>query len=96
MRPSEAVARHREALIEIARRHGARNVRLFGSVVRGEDVEGSDVDLLIETDAGIGYFALARFQAEVERLIGAPVDIHTAAGLKERIRQVVIAEARPL
>ncbi|HIJ61366.1 MAG TPA: nucleotidyltransferase family protein [Rhodospirillaceae bacterium] len=96
MRPSEAIARHREELIEIAHRHGASNVRLFGSVIRGEDVEGSDVDLLIDANAGTGYFALARFQAEAEKLIGVPVDIHTPAGLKERVRQEVIAEARPL
>ena len=96
MRPSDAVAQHRNALLEIARRYGVSNVRVFGSVARGEDGEGSDVDLLVDAPRGTTYFTLARIQDEAERLTGFSVDIHTPEGLKARIRSEVLAQARPL
>ena len=96
MRPSEAIARHRQALLEMARRYGVSNVRVFGSVARGEDGEGSDVDLLVDAPRGTTYFTLARLQDEAERLTGINVDIHTPEGLKARVRAEVLAEARPL
>jgi len=96
MRPSQALARHRDQLLAVVLRHGGVNPRIFGSVARGDDAEGSDLDLLIDCRPGTGYLTLARLQAEAEEVLGVPVDLHTAAGLKERIRGAILAEARPL
>ena len=96
MRPSEAIARHRDALLEAARRHGVSNLRVFGSVARGEDHDASDVDLLVDASRGTTYFALARLKREVETLTGIAFDIHTSAGLKEQIRDRVLKDAKPL
>jgi predicted nucleotidyltransferase len=68
MRPSEAVAQHRQALLEMAHRHGVVNHRVFGSVARGEDAEGSDIDLLVDAPRGTTYFTLARLQDEARPL----------------------------
>jgi predicted nucleotidyltransferase len=96
MRPSEIIARHRDALIEAGRRYGVTNLRLFGSVARGEDRDGSDIDLLIDVPRGTTYFDLARLKREVEELTGITFDIHTPAGLKDEIRSQVLEDAKPL
>lgn len=88
--------RHRRALIDIAARHGTRNLRVFGSVARGEDTEASDVDLLVDLDAGKGLVALAAISRELSELIGAHVDVVPANSLKTAIRDEVLAEAVPL
>lgn len=95
-RPAEAVARHRGALLEVIRRHGVVNPRVFGSVARGEDDAESDIDLLVDRLPGTGLMRLAELQLEAEKLLGLPVDIHTPEGLKSDIREVVLKEARPL
>ena len=96
MRPSQALAHHRDQLLAVVHRHGGVNPRIFGSVARGDDADGSDLDLLIDCRPGTGYLTLARLQAEAEEVLGVPVDLHTAGGLKARIRASVLAEARPL
>jgi predicted nucleotidyltransferase len=96
MRPSAAIAHHRNALLEIAHRHGVSNVRTFGSVARGEDDEGSDIDLLVDPSDSTSYFDLARIKEEAETLTGVPFDIHTPDGLKDRIREGVIKSAKHL
>jgi len=96
MRPSEAVARHREALLDTAHRYGVRNVRLFGSAARGEDHDGSDLDLLIDVPRGTTYFTLARLKREIEALTGIACDLHTPSGLKDSIREPILRGAVPL
>jgi predicted nucleotidyltransferase len=83
MRPSEAIPRHRDALLEAARRYGITNLRVFGSVARGDDTAQSDVDLLVDAPRGTTYFDLARLKREVEDLTGLTFDIHTHSGLKD-------------
>lgn len=95
-RPSEAIARHRAALLDIVHHHGAANPRIFGSVARGEDDEQSDLDLLVDRLPGTGLMKLAALQLEAEALLGLPVDVHTPEGLRSEIRAIVVAEARPL
>lgn len=85
---------HREQIIEVAARHGAHNVRVFGSVARGEDDEQSDVDLLVDLDAGIGLFGLGRLEAALEALLGCSVDVVPERALRPRVAQTV--EAVPL
>jgi len=85
--------RRRRAVIELAAGHGARNVRVFGSVARGEDTEASDVDLLVDLDEGVGLVSLAGLKRELADLLGTEVDVVPAATLKTRMRDSVLAEA---
>lgn len=85
--------RHRRAVIEIAARRGAHNLRVFGSVARGEDTDTSDVDLLVDLDDGVGLVSLAGLQRELTELLSADVDVIPAATLKPGIRDEVLAEA---
>jgi len=83
----------REEILRIAARHGARNVRIFGSVARGEEDEASDVDLLVELEPGRSLFDLGGLQYDLEALLGCHVDVVTERGLKARIRDRVLREA---
>ena len=75
------------------RLYGARNVRVFGSVVRGEDAPESDVDLLVDFEPGRGLLNHAALIEELQNLLGCKVDVASHNGLKPRIRQHVIEEA---
>ena len=78
----------------VARHHGTR-VRLFGSVARGEEHTGSDIDFLIDFGEGSSLFDLMRLSAELEELLGHRVDVVSAGGLKSRDERIV-AEAKDL
>jgi predicted nucleotidyltransferase len=96
MKLRDQIARHSGAVAQIAARHGASNLRLFGSTVRGEERPDSDIDLLIDLaeDRGIGdYLGLAD---ELERLLGRRVDIVIDRSLSPHFRPFIEAEARPL
>lgn len=90
------VRSHRRRLLAAARRHGARKVRLFGSAARGDDSSASDVDLLVELDAGRSLLDLIGFQQDATDILGVPVDAATPEILKERVRERVLADAVPL
>lgn len=75
---------------------GASNIRVFGSVARGDDGPDSDVDVLVDVDESVGLFALGRMRSAAERVLGAPVDIVPADSLKPDVRERVLAEAVPL
>jgi len=86
----------REEILQIAVKHGARNVRVFGSIVRGMADEKSDIDLLIELDMGRSLLDHAALVIELEDLLGYKVDIAVEKGLRERVRDQVLSEAVPL
>ena len=86
----------REDILRIAARHGARNVRVFGSVARGEADEASDIDFLVDMEPGRSLLDLGGLQMELEALLGCRVDVATERGLKDRIRQRVLREAVPV
>lgn len=86
----------RRAVGEVAARHGARNVRVFGSVARGDDTVTSDIDLLVDLDEGVGLVGLAALRRELGEALGAEVDVVPSEALKSRIRDRVLAEAVPL
>lgn len=88
--------RHRRAVAALAERRGVRNVRVFGSVARGEDRDGSDIDLLVDVDDGVGLVAIAGLARELADLLGVPVDVVPADSLKRAVRADVLAEALPL
>lgn len=86
----------REEIMRIAAKHGACNVRIFGSVARGESDERSDIDFLIELEAGRSLFDHAALLLELEELLDRRVDVVTERGLRSRIRERVLREAVPL
>ena len=96
MRPSEALSRHRGAILRAAAQVKASNVRVFGSVVRGEDTEASDLDLLVEVPKGTTLLDMAGLQRELADTLGVAVDVVTLLDLPERVRARVEREARIL
>jgi predicted nucleotidyltransferase len=87
---------HRRRLLHAAHERGVRRVRVFGSLARGEDAPGSDVDLLVDLEPDRTLLDLAAFRREAEEILGTPVDVATADMLKDRIRAEVEAAAVPL
>jgi len=85
--------RHRRALIAAAQDAGGRNLRVFGSVARGEDAADSDVDLLVDLPDDTGLFALLALEEEFERILKVHVDLATPSSLKPRVRSAALAEA---
>ncbi|BAC09784.1 tsl2232 [Thermosynechococcus vestitus BP-1] len=83
----------RQEVLRVAAKHGARNVRVFGSVARGEADAESDIDFLVELEPGRTLFDLGGLQYELEQLLGCRVDVVTERGLKARIRDRVLQEA---
>lgn len=86
----------REEIFRVAERHGARNVRVFGSVARGEDRADSDIDVLVDMDDDRSLLDLAGFLLDFERLVGCRVDVATVPALGVRIRERILREAVPL
>jgi Predicted nucleotidyltransferases len=83
----------RDEIIELAHRHHARSVSLFGSAARGDDHAGSDFDFLVEFEPGSSLFDLMDLQEALESLLGGNVDVVSVGGLKERddhIRQEAV------
>jgi predicted nucleotidyltransferase len=89
----ERLRARKDEVIQAAARHGAREVRVFGSVARGEAGPASDVDILVRLDAGRSLLDHARLQAELEALLGCKVDVASERGLRPRVRERVLAEA---
>lgn len=93
MKPSLALQTNRAAIRTVVEHHRARNARVFGSVVHGDDHEGSDLDILIDPTANTTLMDIAKIQVELEKLLGVSVDVLTPKALPEKFRQLVLAEA---
>jgi len=96
MRPSLVLERKRNAVREAASRFRVANPRVFGSVLRGTDQDGSDLDLLVDAPPGTTLFDLGGLQDELESLLGIRVDLLTPADLPPKLRAKVLAEAQPV
>jgi len=96
MRPSEALAAQREKVLGIAAARGARIVRVFGSVLRGLDQEGSDLDLLVDLPAGTSLLRVIGLQRDIEEALGVKVDLCTERELHPALKERILADARPL
>ena len=92
----ELLREKRQEILEIATRHGAYNVRIFGSMARGEADEKSDVDILVELEPDRSLLDLGGLLMDLESLLGCRVDVVTVRGLRKRIRERVLREAVPL
>jgi hypothetical protein len=87
---------HRQQVLDLAAQYRAGNVRLFGSVLRGEVAPGSDIDLLVDPLPGATLFDLGGLQVELQELLGVPVDLLTPGDLPSSWRQRVLSTAVPL
>ncbi len=96
MKPSEALSVHRAAIRSIVESRHARNPRVFGSVLRGDDTEGSDLDLLVDPMPETSLFDLNAISNALERLLGVPVDVLTPNALPPKFRDQVLTEAKPV
>lgn len=96
MRPSDALALHRNEVLLMLGAAGVSNPRLFGSTARGDDTDGSDLDLLIDTPPGFTLFDLEGLRLDLEALLNVPVDISTGKFKSERIAVAISKDIRPL
>ncbi|MEW6345686.1 MAG: nucleotidyltransferase domain-containing protein [Pseudomonadota bacterium] len=96
MRPSEALSAHRAEVRKIVADHHANNVRVFGSAIRGEDRDDSDLDLLVDPTPETTLLDIARIQSRLQKLLGVSVDVLTPKALPESFRARVVAEAVPV
>ena len=96
MKPSEILSLKREAAREATGRFRATNLRIFGSALRGDDREDSDLDLLVDALPGATLFDLGCLQMELEELLGVRVDLVTPGDLPEKFRERVLEEAQPV
>ncbi len=96
MKLEELLREKRDEILRICAKHGARNVRVFGSVVRGEAGEDSDVDFLVEFEPGRSLLDQAGLVLDLEELLGRKVDVVTERGLYWLLRRRILREARPL
>ncbi len=88
--------RWRNVILGLAEKHGARNVRVFGSVARAEAADESDLDLLVEMEPGRTYLDLVGFWQELEETLGFPVDVLTDKGISPHLRERIYEDAKPL
>jgi predicted nucleotidyltransferase len=96
MRPSLALAAQRDCVLALASARGAHNVRVFGSVARGIDREGSDLDLLVDLPAGTSLLEIVGLQLDIEDALGVRVDLCTERELHPALRDRILAQARSL
>ncbi|MEW5873847.1 MAG: nucleotidyltransferase family protein [Candidatus Zixiibacteriota bacterium] len=96
MTPLDSLREKREAILRIAAEHGARNVRVFGSVARGDATGQSDIDFLVEMTKGRSLWDLIGFWQDVEDFLGVKVDVVTDGGISPYLEEKILAEAIPL
>jgi hypothetical protein len=96
MNLDELLREKRQEILQLAAKHGAGHIRVFGSVARGEAGPESDIDLLVDLEPGRSLLDHAALILDLQQLLGRRVDVVTERGLRERVRRQVLAEAVPL
>jgi predicted nucleotidyltransferase len=96
MKPSQALAAHRNEIREIVLAHRAMNARVFGSVALGLDTDQSDLDILVDPTEDTTLFDLGAIRYKLRSLLGVPVDVLTPGALPDSFRNTVIDQARPI
>ncbi|MGO8935024.1 MAG: nucleotidyltransferase family protein [Terracidiphilus sp.] len=93
MRPSEILPQHRETIRQLVQQAGMANPRIFGSVVRGEDKEGSDLDILVDPAPRASLLAMELLQSRIALATGVKIDLRTPEEINPKFRDKVLAEA---
>jgi predicted nucleotidyltransferase len=96
MRPSTALSRHVDQVREVLARHGLANPRIFGSAARGEDAEGSDLDILVDASSSTSLYDLADAEIELESVLGCKVEVMTKGFLAPDIAERAEADLLPI
>lgn len=96
MKPSEILKQKRDEIILLGQKYGVYNIRVFGSIARGEDKEDSDVDLLVSLSGESDYFDLGGFKESARESMGKSVDVMLDTAIYDRIKPTILAEAKPL
>jgi uncharacterized protein len=96
MKPSEALHANQAAIRRVIASHRASNARVFGSAMRGDDSEQSDLDILIDPTPETTLFDIGAIRRELRALLGVPVDVLTPKALPEKFRAAVLAAAQPV
>jgi len=96
MKPSEALAKHREEIRMIVESNKATNPRVFGSVLHNCDTEESDLDILVDLKGRTTLLDIGAIHYKLNELLGVSVDVLTPGALPEKFRAAVLAEARPI
>ena len=96
MDSNDLLKSNREEILRIAARHGAKNVRVFGSFARGEAHGESDMDFLVEMESGRSMLDHAGLMLDLEELLGRKVDVVTDGGISPYLKDRILSEARPL
>ncbi|MGE0101219.1 MAG: nucleotidyltransferase family protein [Blastocatellales bacterium] len=92
----ELLNNKKEAIAGLAKKYGASNIRVFGSVARGDETPASDIDLLVDMDSDSSLFDQIALQEEIEILLGRKIDLVTEDSIYWLIRRRVLKEAIPL
>lgn len=92
----ELLQQKREEILHLAAQHGASNVRIFGSVAKGEEREDSDVDFLVDMNSDRSLLDRIGLIQDLEDLLGRKVDVATVKGLREYFRERILSQAIPL
>jgi len=92
----QKIQQKKEEILVVAQQHGIMNIRIFGSVARGEDNLQSDIDLLVDLEKGRTLFDLGGALIQLQDLLGRKVDIVTERGLHWYLREKIMKEAKPL
>ena len=96
MRPSEVLPQYRETIRQLVLEAGMANPRIFGSVLHGDDQDGSDLDLLIDPAPRTSLLTMVKLQSQLEEATGIKIDLRTPAELHPRMRGKVLSEAASL
>ena len=93
MNANELLSLKRKKILEISKKYGANNIRIFGSVAKGTADKNSDVDFLVDMEKGRSLLDLGGLLMDLQNLLGCKVDVVTEKGLRQRIRNRVLKEA---
>jgi uncharacterized protein len=96
MRPSEVLPLYREAIRQLVAEAGMANPRIFGSVLHGDDIDGSDLDILVDPAPKTSLLDVAGLQIQIEQVLGVRVDLLTPRALPIKFREKVLSEAQPV
>ena len=94
--PIDLINKNKSEIYKLAQKHDASNIRIFGSVARGDFNEKSDIDFLVDFGTDVGLLEWSAFWVDLEDLLGCDIDVATEKSLKKRYRDQVLREAKPI